>query len=80
MYRRLLKGVKVNDEELAVKVINEIKHDGNYLSHEHTYNHCRDVYQPMTFYQLGRNSGRPEEKTDILERAKNRAIQILEEN
>jgi trimethylamine--corrinoid protein Co-methyltransferase len=36
--------VEVNPETLALDVINELGPDGDYLSHEHTYNHFRDPY------------------------------------
>ncbi|NQS92297.1 MAG: trimethylamine methyltransferase family protein [Chloroflexi bacterium] len=36
--------VEVNQETLALDVVDELGPDGDYLSHEHTYQHFRDPY------------------------------------
>ena len=49
MTKRILGGVTVTEETLAVDVIREVGHGGSFLGHEHTANHFR---QEMFFPQL----------------------------
>jgi trimethylamine---corrinoid protein Co-methyltransferase len=42
-------GLRLDAESLAVEVIHEVGPGGNYLAHEHTLEHCRDVWQPGLF-------------------------------
>jgi len=43
MVRRLLRGVEVNDETLALDLIEEVGPGGNFIAEEHTMNHFRDM-------------------------------------
>jgi len=40
--KRLLDGVDVTDDKLAVDIIRETGHGGNYLSHEHTFKYFKE--------------------------------------
>jgi trimethylamine--corrinoid protein Co-methyltransferase len=40
--RRVMDGITINDDTLAVDVIREVGHGGDYLSHEHTVQHFRN--------------------------------------
>jgi trimethylamine--corrinoid protein Co-methyltransferase len=42
--RAATRGVQVNDETLAMGVVEELGPDGDYLSHDHTYRHFKDAY------------------------------------
>jgi trimethylamine--corrinoid protein Co-methyltransferase len=42
MVRRVMDGITINDDTLAVDVIREVGHGGDYLSHEHTVQHFRN--------------------------------------
>lgn len=44
--RRFAAGVEVSKETLAVEVIKEVGVRGNYLSHRHTRQHMRELFQP----------------------------------
>ena len=46
MIKHTVKGICVNDETLAVDVINEIGPAGNFLVHQHTLEHMRSQSQP----------------------------------
>ena len=41
MIKYALKGIPVNDETLAVDVIREVGPFGDFLTHDHTYNHMK---------------------------------------
>lgn len=43
MIKRVVQGIEVNDETLAVDVITQVGAGGDFLSQEHTMRHMRDV-------------------------------------
>jgi trimethylamine--corrinoid protein Co-methyltransferase len=48
--RRLMEGITVDEATLAVEVIRQVGHGGNYLSHEHTVQHFRqELFFPRLF-------------------------------
>ncbi len=49
MLRRISDGILVNDETLALDVIEKVGIGGNYLFEEHTARHSRDFWQPEIF-------------------------------
>ena len=50
MIRHVLEGIAVNEDTLAVDIIREVGHGGNYLSHEHTVQHFRtELFFPRLF-------------------------------
>ena len=42
-------GVEVNEETLALDVIDEVGPHGHYLDHEHTLKHYREEWYPVLF-------------------------------
>jgi trimethylamine--corrinoid protein Co-methyltransferase len=46
MIRRLERGVAVDEENLAYEVIQEVGPQGNFLVHDHTIEHYRELYDP----------------------------------
>ena len=49
MTRRFAEGVRVDDEALAVDVIREVGPGGQFLSHDHTMSHWRELWLPQIF-------------------------------
>jgi trimethylamine--corrinoid protein Co-methyltransferase len=48
--RRVMRGITVDDDTLAVEAIRQVGHGGNYLSHEHTVEHFRrELFFPKLF-------------------------------
>ena len=47
--RRLLAGIKLSPETLALHVIDAVGPGGNYLAHKHTRDHFRDMWMPQVF-------------------------------
>ena len=47
MVKRFAGGIEVNDDTLAVEVIDSVGPGGNYLQHDHTLEHFREFYEPM---------------------------------
>ena len=46
MVKHIGKGVEINDETLAFDVIKEVGPQGTFISHEHTFENCRQFYMP----------------------------------
>ena len=50
MVKRVLRGIKVDDENLAFNVVKDIGPSGHFLSHPHTLKHFRsEIYMPEIF-------------------------------
>jgi trimethylamine--corrinoid protein Co-methyltransferase len=49
MVNQLVRGVAVNDDTLAVEVIDRVGPGGHYLHEEHTFEHFRDVWYSKLF-------------------------------
>jgi trimethylamine--corrinoid protein Co-methyltransferase len=53
MLRKFMRGVKFDQDTLAMDVIHSVGPDGDYLSSEHTLSHFRDLWRPKIFNRLG---------------------------
>jgi trimethylamine--corrinoid protein Co-methyltransferase len=71
-------GVPVNEENLALDVVDELGPNGDYLSHEHTYRHFKDPYYSKLadrqIHSIWKESG----STTMAERAAKVVDEILE--
>jgi trimethylamine--corrinoid protein Co-methyltransferase len=81
MIERLLKGIEVSDETLAVDLIDEIGPGGNFLAHKHTRKyHSKEHFIPTLFdtqsYDGWVNAG----SKDARERAREEIKRILREH
>lgn len=75
---RVVQGIEVNDETIALDVIKEVGIGGNYLAHEHTVKHLRPNYwMPKVTNRLTWGPWMAEGGKDMRERARDRAKQIL---
>lgn len=78
--RRIIQGIAVKDETLALDVINEVGHGGNFLTHEHTLRHFKQEQYLSSLRDRGsRASWESSGAKDIFQRAKERVRQILSE-
>lgn len=61
--RRLMNGIALTPDTLALDVIDKVGPGGNYLAHKHTRNHFRETWLPRVFdrrmYQSWETAGRP---------------------
>ncbi len=77
--KRILRGFDVEDATLAVDVIKEVGHDGQYLAHPHTVSHFREEFWIPTMWN--RSSWEPwlqEGSKSMAERAAEKVQEILE--
>lgn len=78
MNRRLLGGVDVNDETLAVDVITAVGCDGDFIKQPHTMRHCRTAqWRPTVLNRATRDNWDRAGSPDLRERARQKALHIL---
>ena len=46
MIRQIGKGIRVDDDALALDVLNEVGPGGEFVSHDHTFHHWKEWYKP----------------------------------
>jgi len=79
MIRRVMQGITVNDDTLAVDVIREVGYGGDYLSHEHTVQHFRqEMFFPKLFARQTIDQWVKNGSKMVHEVAHQRVLEILE--
>ena len=79
MIKHAVRGIPVTDETLAVDVINEVGAFNDFLSHESTLKHMRDVQsQPRLIDRTMREDWEKSGGLTIMQRAEEEARYILE--
>ncbi len=71
-------GIQVDDEHMALDVVDELGAGGNYLSHPHTLNHFRDAYHSKMVDKRQHSQWVEMGSTTMEERAAKKIDQILE--
>jgi trimethylamine---corrinoid protein Co-methyltransferase len=80
MNRKLLAGIEVNRETLAVDVIAEIGPGGHFMMHDHTYAHLREQFRPTVFNRQGREKWEEQGSLDTRQKARRKALKLLDEH
>ena len=78
MIRHLLRGVRVDGETLAADDIAAVGPFGDFLSLPSTYTHMREQSQPRLMDRRVRDDWQAAGGTDLYERARRRACELLE--
>ena len=78
MIKRVLNGIPVNDETLAVDVIHAVGPFKDFLGTKHTRKHMKSQSHPQLIDRRRRPKWEELGKTDIYERACEKAREILE--
>ena len=78
MIKHVLKGIPVDDENLAVDVIHDVGPLKDFLAQKHTLKHMRSQSQPSLIDRRRRSKWQELGGTDIYERASAKAREILE--
>jgi trimethylamine--corrinoid protein Co-methyltransferase len=78
MIKQCVRGIRVDDEALAVDVIGDIGPFGDFLSHEHTMAHMRETSQPAVIDRRVREEWRASGSSTVQDRALAKARAILE--
>jgi trimethylamine--corrinoid protein Co-methyltransferase len=78
MIKYLLRGVQVSDDTLALDVIREVGHGGNFLTHDHTASFFRkELYFPQLFRRLTIDQWEGRGARSILEEAHEQVKDVL---
>ena len=78
---RVLDGVRVNEESLALDVIRDIGSTGSYLKHKHTFAHLKkEIFVPTLFDRYNEQMWAQKGRKDIREVARERVKRILSEH
>jgi trimethylamine--corrinoid protein Co-methyltransferase len=81
MVRHLISGVQVNEETLALDVIQEVSlGDGNFMVHPHTLARFRDLYEPVAFTRRRMQDWASRGAMSARESAAHKARKILDEH
>lgn len=79
MIRRVLKGIPVNDEQLAADVIKRVGARGNFIAEDHTLKFMREYNsQPVYIDREARDAWEAKGSKTLLEKAEDRARELLE--
>jgi len=78
MIKHTVNGIPVNDDSLAVDVIDEIGPFGDFLSHSHTFDGMRSQSRPEIIDRRGRGIWESDGATDSYTRALNKVKTIIE--
>lgn len=80
MAKKIVEGVKVDDEHLAVDVINEVGPGGNFISHKHTRTHVDEFLVPELFDRTSLGTWQNNGSKGIGSVAKEKVEKILKEH
>ena len=80
MTRRFVEGVQIDDEALAVNVINDVGPGGEFLSHDHTMAHWRELWTPTVFDRQRLDPWQAGGSQDVNDRLRELTISILDEH
>ena len=78
MVRRIYRGIEVNEETIALDLINNVGPGGEYLTSEHTLKHFRENWYSDLIQRIPYERWVDEGEKDLGLRAKEKAVDILE--
>jgi trimethylamine--corrinoid protein Co-methyltransferase len=78
MIKQCVRGIRVDDEALAIDVIDDIGPFGDFLSHDHTMAHMREQSQPAVIDRRVREDWAANGSLTVQDRALAKARKILE--
>jgi trimethylamine--corrinoid protein Co-methyltransferase len=76
--KRLMGGIEVNPETLALDVIDRVGPSGEYLSDEHTYDHFRENWMPGLLDRNTYSTWCEQGKLTLRQRANKKVLELLE--
>jgi trimethylamine--corrinoid protein Co-methyltransferase len=80
MIMRIVQGVKLDEETLAVDVIKNVGPGGHYMSQKHTLEHLKELYLPTIFDKTSEETWIKGGKKDIRDVARLKCKEILREH
>jgi trimethylamine--corrinoid protein Co-methyltransferase len=80
MTRRFMEGVRVDDEALAVDVIQEVGPGGQFMSHNHTMAHWRELWLPQIFDRQRLDPWEEQGAKNVNDRLREATITLMDEH
>ena len=80
MNRRFTEGVRMDDEALALDVIHEVGPGGEFLSHEHTMSHWRELWLPQHFDRQRLEPWEEDGGKDVTARVREATVALMDEH
>lgn len=80
MTRRFTQGVRIDEEALAVDVVDEVGPGGEFLTHEHTMGHWRELWLPRVFDRQRLEPWEEDGSPDVGVRLRERAVALMDEH
>jgi trimethylamine--corrinoid protein Co-methyltransferase len=80
MTRRFVEGVRIDDEALAVDVIDQVGPGGEFLSHDHTMAHWREFWLPQAFDRQRLDPWLERGAKDVNARLRERTVALMDEH
>lgn len=69
MVRRIISKPEFSDEAMAWEDLMNVEPGGQFLTTDHTFRHCREMFQPISFVRQTREAWEKEGKKDLVARA-----------
>ncbi len=80
MNRRFIAGVRLDDEALALDVIDEVSPGGQFLDHDHTMAHWRELWLPQLFNRQRLADWQEQGKRDLNDRLREITLTLMREH
>lgn len=80
LIRHFVRGVRVDDESMAVDLIDRVGPGGEFVSSDHTLKHMRDASQPRLFHRDVRAAWEAIGSSDMATRARDEARRVASEH
>jgi trimethylamine--corrinoid protein Co-methyltransferase len=80
MSRKFVEGVLIDDETLALDVIDEVGPGGQFMTHNHTMNHWRELWTPQLFDRQRLDRWEKRGAKDINARVREKTIALMDEH
>jgi trimethylamine--corrinoid protein Co-methyltransferase len=78
MVLKVVEGIKVSEENIAMDVIRDVGPAGEFITHEHTYNNFRRLSHPTLMNRDTRENWEAAGSPDIVDVAYQKSLDILE--
>jgi trimethylamine--corrinoid protein Co-methyltransferase len=76
--KRSMKGIRVDEERLALDVIDRVGPGGHFLMEEHTLDHFREIWYPKLFDRSTTGAWRKAGSREFQERLKEQTLELME--
>jgi len=77
MVLRTVQGISISDELIAFDVVKQVGPGGEFISHDHTFEHMREQSQGKLIDRRSRESWEESGRPDFIEKAYQKAIDII---